>query len=71
MTRRPPLWLKVTSTSGLLMTLLYIVFAVFPIIKVDNALVFGLKITLVVVLMNVVGYGILVSARKRAARPVD
>ena len=70
-TPRPPLWLKVTSTSGLLMTLLYIVFAVFPIIKVDNALVFGLKITLVVVLMNVVGYGILVSARKRAARPVD
>jgi amino acid transporter len=70
-TPRPPLWLRVASLSGLLMTLLYVALAVFPIIKVDNALVFGLKITLVVVLMNLVGYGILVSARKRAALPAD
>jgi amino acid transporter len=68
-TPRPPLWLRVASLSGLLMTLLYVALAVFPIIKVDNALVFGLKITVVVVLMNLVGYGILVSARKRAALP--
>ena len=68
-TPRPPLWLRVASLSGLLMTLLYVALAVFPIIKVDNALVFGLKITMVVVLMNLVGYAILVSARKRAAQP--
>ena len=67
---RPPLWLKVTSTSGLLMTLLYIGFSVFPIIKVDNALTFGIKITLVVVLMNLVGLGILYAERRRAAREV-
>jgi len=64
---RPPAWLRVASWSGLLMTLLYIVFAVFPIIKVANAATFGLKITLVVVVMNLVGLGILVSARRRAA----
>ncbi|HEY5490741.1 MAG TPA: APC family permease [Gemmatimonadaceae bacterium] len=67
-TPRPPLWLKVTSTSGLLMTLLYIAFAVFPIIKVANAWLFGLKITLMVVAMNLVGVGIYVAARRRAAR---
>ncbi|MHB1096169.1 MAG: APC family permease [Gemmatimonadaceae bacterium] len=70
-TPRPPLWLRVASLSGLLMTLLYVALAVFPIIKVDNALVFGLKITLVVVVMNAVGYAILVSARRRAALPAD
>ncbi len=67
-TPRPPLWLRVAATSGLLMTLLYIAFAVFPIIKVDNALMFGVKITLVVVAMNLVGVGILLAARRRAAR---
>ena len=67
-TPRPPVWLQVASTSGLLMTLLYIAFSVFPIIKVDNALMFGIKITLVVVLMNVLGLGILYAERRRAAR---
>jgi amino acid transporter len=67
-TPRPPAWLKVASLSGLLMTLLYIAFSVFPIIKVESVAVFGLKISLVVVAMNLVGIGILVSARRRAAR---
>lgn len=68
-TPRPPLWLRVASLSGLLMTLLYIALAVFPIIKVESVWSFAMKITLVVVIMNVVGLGILVSARRRAARP--
>jgi len=66
-TPRPPLWLRVASLSGLLMTLLYVALAVFPIIKVENALTFGLKITAVVVLMNLVGFAILAAARRRAA----
>jgi amino acid transporter len=65
---RPPAWLKVASVSGLLMTLLYIVFSVFPIIKVASPWLFGLKITLVVVAMNVVGFGILKAAHRRSAR---
>lgn len=65
---RPPLWLKVASTSGLLMTLLYIALSVFPIIKVESVATFALKITLVIVVMNLVGIGILVSARRRSAR---
>ena len=66
-TPRPPLWLRLASLSGLLMTLLYVVLSVFPIIKVESVSTFALKITLTVVAMNLVGIGILLSARKRAA----
>jgi amino acid transporter len=65
---RPPMWLKVASMSGLLMTLLYIVLSVVPIIQVKSAAAFAFKITSVIVLMNLVGVGILVAARRRAAR---
>ncbi|MEP7345952.1 MAG: APC family permease [Gemmatimonadaceae bacterium] len=65
---RPPLWLKVASMSGLLMTLLYIALSVFPIIQVESVTTFALKIVLVIVVMNLVGIGILVSARRRSAR---
>ena len=64
---RPPLWLKAASLSGLLMTLLYVVLSVFPIIKVESVAAFALKISAVIIVMNLVGIGILVSARRRAA----
>ena len=63
---RPPAWLRLVSWSGLLMTLLYIVLSVFPIIKVESVLTFALKIVLLIAAMNVVGIGILVSARWRS-----
>jgi amino acid transporter len=62
---RPPLWLLLASASGLAMTLLYVVLAVFPIIKVESVGVFAAKISLVIVLANLVGVGILVMARRR------
>ena len=65
---RPPLWLKMASMSGLLMTLLYVALSVFPIIKVESVAIFAFKITLVIVVMNLVGIGILVAARRRSAR---
>ena len=63
----PPLWLKVASASGLLMTLLYIALSVFPIITVASVTTFAFKITTVIVAMNLVGIAILVSARRRSA----
>jgi amino acid transporter len=66
-TPRPPLWLKIASSSGLLMTLLYIVLSVFPIIKVESVSTFALKITLLIAAMNLVGAAILVSAHRRSA----
>jgi amino acid transporter len=64
----PPLWLKVASASGLLMTLLYIALSIFPIITVASVTTFALKIMTVIVAMNLVGIAILVSARRRSAR---
>jgi amino acid transporter len=58
-----PWWLKMAAWSGLIMTLAYVFFAMFPIIQVESPLIFGLKIAAVVALMNLVGYAILRSAR--------
>jgi len=64
---RPPMWLRLASLSGLLMTVLYIVLSVFPIIKVESVSTFALKITMMIVAMNMVGIGILLSAGQRSA----
>jgi amino acid transporter len=66
MTSRPSTLLRIASVSGLLMTLLYVVLSVFPIIKVANAAGFALKIASVILVMNLVGVGILVAARRRS-----
>jgi amino acid transporter len=63
-TDRPSLWLRALSLSGLLITLLYVVLSVFPIIKVASVAGFALKIATVIVVMNLVGVGILVAARR-------
>jgi amino acid transporter len=62
---RPPLWLRVVSASGLLMTVLYLGLSVFPIIKVESVATFALKISAVIVIANVVGAGIFFTAQKR------
>ncbi len=66
-TPRPSLLLRLASLSGLLMTLLYIVVAVFPIIPVESVAGFGLKIGVVVVVMNLVGVGILIAGQRRSS----
>ena len=63
---RPPVWLRVASLSGLLMTVLYIVLSVFTIIKVESVSTLALKITLLIVAMNVIGFAILRSASRMA-----
>ena len=65
---RPPLWLRIVSMSGLLMTLLYVALSVFPIIPVTSVTGFAFKIALVIFLANLVGIGILASARRGAPR---
>ncbi len=65
-TPRPPLWLKLASVSCLLITALYIVLSVFPIVQVASVRGFALKIVGMVVVMNLVGIGILVAARRRS-----
>jgi len=70
-TPKPPWWIKAASLSCLLITLLYTVLSLFPIIQVESASGFALKIGAVVVVMNLVGVGILVAARRRSQSVVE
>jgi hypothetical protein len=64
--RRPPMWLRAAALSGFLMTLLYVVLSVFPIIPVGSRLSFTSKIIGLVVLANLIGCAIfLVELRRR------
>jgi len=63
---RPPLWLRLASVSGFLMTLLFVVLSVFPIIEVQNRAAFTFKVTAVIVLSNVFGAGLYLLGRRRA-----
>jgi len=65
-TPRPPWWVKAAAASGLVITALYTVLSLFPIIQVANVTAFALKITVVIVLLNLVGVGILVAGKRRA-----
>ncbi len=53
--RRPPLWLKVAAASGFVMTLLFVVLSIVPIIEVASRLTFALKISSVIGGANIVG----------------
>jgi glutamate:GABA antiporter len=66
MATRPSFLLRLAALSGLLMTVLYIVLSVFPIIKVGSVTGFALKIVSVIVVMNLVGVGILIAGRRRS-----
>jgi amino acid transporter len=66
-TPRPPLWLRLSSFSGLAMTVLYVALSVFPIIQVASVATFALKISFVIVVANAIGFGLYVSARRREA----
>ena len=64
---RAPGWLRLAALSGFLMTLLYVVLSVFPIIPVGSRLSFSSKIVGIVVVANLIGRSIfLVEQKKRA-----
>jgi hypothetical protein len=55
---KAPLWLKVASVSGLLVSVVYLFFTVFPITDVRSRVAFAAKIIAVVVLANAIGVAI-------------
>jgi len=61
----PPLWLKIVSLSGLLMTLLYVRVSVVPLINVESPFIFGLKISGMIIISNIVGFAIFKFVGKR------
>ena len=64
-TPKPPLWLRLASMSGLLMTLLYVGLSVVPIINVESRLAFALKIGGLILVTNLLGFLIYWFARKK------
>jgi glutamate:GABA antiporter len=65
---RPRLWLRVAAVSGFLMTLLYVVLSIFPIIDVESSWGYSLKIAGVVVGANALGW-VIYRAGRRKGRP--
>jgi glutamate:GABA antiporter len=61
----PSAWLKLASASGFLMTLLFVILSVLPIIQVESRFIFAAKISLLIVLTNLIGFGIYASKRAR------
>jgi glutamate:GABA antiporter len=64
---RAPLWLRIASGSGFAVTLLYVVLSIFPIIDVASWSSFALKISGVVIALNLGGVLLYVSATRRRA----
>ncbi len=65
---RAPLWLRLAALSGFVVTLLYIVLAVFPIISVTSWVSFAAKIIVVVVGANLIGVAIYRAEKRRQAQ---
>ena len=65
---RLPLWVKALALSGFLMTLLYMALSIVPIVRVESRLLFALKISVLIVVANLVGLGIFLAVGKRLAR---
>ena len=63
---RPTIWLRLAAISGLLMTLLYVVLSVFPVIQVQNQAAFTSKVIAVIGIPNLIGALIYWFARRRA-----
>jgi glutamate:GABA antiporter len=62
---RAPLWLRIAAAIGFLVTLLYIVLTIVPIVQVESRAAFAAKIIIVTLGANLLGALIFVAARRR------
>jgi amino acid transporter len=67
---RPPIWLRIAAFSGFLMTLLFVVLSLVPIIQVEDRLSFALKIGGLIVITNVIGLIVYRVAQRRTTEQV-
>ena len=68
--RNAPVWVRVAAGLGFLISILAIVFTVFPIVDVRSPLIFGAKIIAVSLAANAVGAAIFLTDRKRRGQLV-
>jgi amino acid transporter len=64
-TPRPSIFLRIAALSGFAVTLLYVVLSIFPIIDVASWFGFAMKISGVVIVLNLVGAGLFFAARRQ------
>ena len=62
---QPSFWLRIAAASGFAVTLLYVVLSIFPIVGVASWMTFAVKISSVVILLNLAGAGLFFAARRR------
>ena len=67
---RPQWWLQLAAFSGFLMTLLYVVLSIFPIVDVESSRGYSLKIAGVVLGANALGWGIYRAGQRKKSRIV-
>ena len=67
---KPSGWVRAAAASGFLMTLLYVVLSVFPIITVPNAGRFTFKVSGVIVGTNALGALLFWRTKARRAEPL-
>ena len=67
---KPPLWLRAAAASGFVVSLLYSVLSVFPIIDVDSWTVFAVKIISVLLVANLIGIAIYLLAGRRNRKQI-
>jgi glutamate:GABA antiporter len=63
---RAPLWLKIVSASGFAVTALYCALSIFPIIDVESASTFTIKIVVALVIAELIGIGLYIRGRSKA-----
>lgn len=65
---RPGFGLRVLAASGLLVTLLFVLLSIFPVIHVENQSLYSLKIVTVVIGANVVGWIIYRAGQRKSSQ---
>jgi amino acid transporter len=66
-----PIWLKASALSGFLMTLLYVLLSINPIIQVESRLMFAIKISGLIVIANAIGFALfIVVGKKRQSKQI-
>lgn len=63
MEKRAPMWLRLVACCGFLVTLVYSVLTVFPVIEVKSWFSFAIKIIIVTVVANAIGAGIFMNSK--------
>ena len=65
---KAPLWLKIASASGLIVSIIAGIYSMFPIKAVDQPLAFALKVLAFVLIANVIGVVLYAVRGKRSSK---